>query len=66
MAKSTKQVKGRRVMPKMRRRGAGRTLTLGELVAAAFDVSGGDTRRATRILGSRELAEALGRRIVIA
>lgn len=69
MAKQTKQVKrmGRRVMPKVRRHGAkGKTLTLGELVAAAFDVAGGDAGRAAKLLSSREMAEVLGRRIVVA
>lgn len=66
MAKSTKKVQGRRVMPKVRRTGArSRTLTLGELIAAAYDVAGGDARKAKRLLTSRELARALGRRIVL-
>lgn len=66
MAKTTKQVKGRRVMPKVRRHGAAeRKLTLGELVAAAFDIAGGDSSKAQRLLGSREMAQMLGRRIVI-
>lgn len=68
MAKTTKQVqrKGRRVMPKVRRVDARpKTLTLGDLVAAAFDVAGGDARKAQALLSSREMAEALGRRIVI-
>lgn len=69
MAKQTKEVKrmGRRVMPKVRRqRAKGKSLTLGELIAAAFDVAGGDTKRATKLLSSRELAAVLGRRIVVA
>lgn len=66
MAKTTKSVQGRRVMPAVRRNAArARTLTLGELVAAAMDVSGGDSKRAARILGSREMAELIGRKIVV-
>lgn len=66
MAKTTKKVQGRRVMPAVRRHGArARTLTLGELIAAAYDVSNGDSKRAAKILSSREMAEALGRRIIV-
>ncbi|MBX5481446.1 MAG: hypothetical protein IRZ16_06305 [Myxococcaceae bacterium] len=65
MAKSTNQVQGRRVMPAVRRSVRARTLTLGDLIAAAMEVSGGDAKSAARILGSREMARALGRRIVV-
>ena len=59
--------KGRRVMPKVRRQGGrSRPLTLGELVAAAYDVVGGDAEKAAELLNSKEMARALGRRIVIA
>lgn len=67
MAKTTKQVRmGRRAMPKVRRHGVkAKTLTLGDLIAAAYDVAGGDAKRAQKLLTSREMTEALGRRIVI-
>jgi hypothetical protein len=60
--------KGRRVIPVARRRVARnkKSITLGEVVAAVFDAVGGDAERAARLLNSRELARALGRRIVVA
>ena len=67
MAKTTKAGrKGRRVAPAARRRGARATKapTLGDVVAAAFEVVGGDAAKARALLESREMARALGRRIV--
>jgi hypothetical protein len=60
---------GRRAMPVLRRvrtakAEAPRALTLGDLVAAAFDVAG-DAKGAARLLSSRELGRALGARIVV-
>ena len=59
---------GRRAMPRARRSRARRqpgALTLGDLVAAAFDTLGPDTRSVAELLSSRSMARALGRRIVI-
>jgi hypothetical protein len=59
--------RGRRVMPKVRRRAPPvKAFTLGELVAAAYDAVGGDAQKAQELLNSKEMAQALGRRIVIA
>ena len=59
------QRQGRRAMRTVRRaaRTAPRTITLGDLVAAAVDLTG-SPRAAAELLASRELARALGRRIV--
>ncbi|MCI0573566.1 MAG: hypothetical protein L0Y66_22740 [Myxococcaceae bacterium] len=57
---------GRRALRKVRHPApklVRRTVTLGELVAAVFDTAG-DTRSAAALLGSRELAHAVGRRII--
>ncbi len=40
-------------------------ITLGELVAAAFDAVGGEVDRVGRLLGSRQIAQAAGRRILV-
>jgi hypothetical protein len=77
MAKATAQRKkgtirrqGRRVMPALRRtakrvkslaeRGP---LTLGEIIAAAYDTSGGEFRDVLAQLTSPQMSKALGRRI---
>lgn len=66
MAKMTKKVQGRRAIPVARRNVTkARALSLGELIAAAMDVAGGDANRAAKLLSSRQMAEALGRRIVV-
>ncbi len=58
---------GRRTMPKVRKHGVkNKALTLGDLIAAAMEVSGGDVKEASNILSSREMARALGRRIQVA
>jgi hypothetical protein len=58
--------KGRRGMPKTRKHEVrSRTLTLGDLVAAAMDATGGDVKQAGALLSSREMSRALGRRIVL-
>lgn len=44
---------------------AKKALTLGELIAAAFDTVGGDADKAAKLLGSREMERAIGRRIVV-
>lgn len=76
MAKAAKQSVGlkrqvRRVAPGLRR-GAQRaqaaaqqaTLTLGELIAAAYDTVGGEAREVVKLVTSRPMTRALGRRIV--
>jgi hypothetical protein len=40
-------------------------LTLGELIAAAFDTAGGELSTVLKVVGSPQLAKALGRRIVL-
>ncbi|MBI3181562.1 MAG: chaperonin [Myxococcales bacterium] len=40
-------------------------LSVGELVAAAFDALGQDAERVARVLASRPMASAVGRRIVL-
>jgi hypothetical protein len=40
-------------------------VTLGDLVAAAFDAVGGELRAVRRLLASDELARIAGRRILI-
>jgi hypothetical protein len=40
-------------------------VTLGELVAAAFDVVGGEAERVAELMASRPMARALGRRVVV-
>jgi hypothetical protein len=78
MAKSAKvagQVRrqGRRVMPALRRKGRQAkavatkvNLTLGELIAAAFDTVGTEARAVAKVLSSDTMARALNRRIVCA
>lgn len=70
---------GRRVLPTLRRVArrvkAARTvkrpearpepLTLGELIAAAFDTAGGEVCEVLRVVTSPQLSKALGRRIVL-
>lgn len=70
---------GRRVLPTLRRvarrvkavrKGQGpeasnEPLTLGELIAAAFDTAGGELSEVLKVVGSPQLAKALGRRVVL-
>ena len=62
---------GRRVMPALRRSGvrarqaANKVLTIGDLIAAAFDAAGGKVDTVAKVLGSSEIAAATGRRIVL-
>jgi hypothetical protein len=61
---------GRRVMPKVQARRtavAARPvrLTLGDLVAAAFEAAGNEVRGAARILSSNDVACAIQKRIVL-
>lgn len=71
----TVQRQGRRVMPAIRRKGARATvavkqmkrkaLTLGELIAAAFDAVGTEVKDVAKVLSSPEMAVATGKRIVL-
>jgi len=40
-------------------------LTLGELIAAAFDTAGGELAEVLKVVGSPQLSKALGRRVVL-
>ncbi|WP_224243363.1 hypothetical protein [Hyalangium gracile] len=58
----------RRVKParaKKKRSARPEPLTLGELIAAAFDTAGGELREVLKVVASPQLAKALGRRIVL-
>jgi hypothetical protein len=52
----------RRVKPSADKPGP---LTLGELIAAAFDTAGGEVLEVLRVVTSPQLSKALGRRIVL-
>ena len=57
---------GRRVIPALRRsaqKSAGKVLTLGELIAAAFDTVGSSDHVA-EVLSSRQMRQAIGKKIV--
>lgn len=63
---------GRRVIPALRRTAqrvgtaASRVpLTLGEVIAAAFDTADGETREVVRLVASPAMERALGKRIVV-
>ena len=64
--------KARRVLPSLRRTAqrvqAAATraqLTLGEIIAAAFDTAGGEQLEVVRLVTSPQMTRALGRRIVL-
>ncbi|ATB27427.1 hypothetical protein [Melittangium boletus] len=62
------QRQGRRVMPTMRRtarKAAPAQLTLGELIAAAYDTAAGEKREVLKLVTSPQMARLLGRRIVL-
>ncbi|MBZ4418207.1 hypothetical protein [Myxococcus sp. RHSTA-1-4] len=63
---------GRRVMPAMRRTAQRARavaekahLTVGEIIAAAFDTSGGELGEVMAQLRSPQMSRALGRRIIL-
>ena len=60
---------GRRVMPTMRRTAQRQQvapkLTLGELIAAAYDTAAGDGLEVLRLVTSPQMERLLGRRIVL-
>ncbi|PTL77656.1 hypothetical protein [Vitiosangium sp. GDMCC 1.1324] len=63
------QRQGRRVMPAPRRatqrKAAGALLTVGELIAAAYDTAGGENLEVQKLVTSPQMTRALGRRIVL-
>ena len=63
------QRQGRRVMPAMRRtarRSASRAkLTLGDLIAAAYDTAAGEGLEVLKLVTSPQMERLLGRRIVL-
>ena len=65
----TVQRQGRRVMPAPRRtakrKAAPSQLTLGELIAAAYDTAAGEPLEVLRLVTSPQMERALGRRIVL-
>lgn len=78
MAKATKQTtetkvrrQGRRVAPALRRSAkaaapaAKAQVTLGDLIAAAFDTVGEETDKVAKLLASRQLRRATGQKIVL-
>ncbi|HSP78443.1 MAG TPA: hypothetical protein VLQ93_07935 [Myxococcaceae bacterium] len=74
MAKTAKrksgavQRQGRRVMPtprRTRRKAAPEQLTVGELIAAAYDTAGGERLEVLKLMTSPQMTRALGRRIVL-
>jgi hypothetical protein len=70
---------GRRVMPALRRvarrvkpsravqppAARPEPLTLGELIAAAFDTAGGELAEVLKVVSSPQLSKALGRRVLL-
>jgi len=76
---SSLRSQGRRVMPALRRvarrvkasrkeqppAARPEPLTLGELIAAAFDTAGGELAEVLKVVGSPQLSKALGRRVVL-
>lgn len=64
------QRQGRRVMPAMRRTAKRKTaaakLTLGDLIAAAYDTAAGDSLEVLKLVTSPQMERVLGRRIVLA
>lgn len=77
MAKATKnhtetiRRQGRRVIPALRRNSAKarvaaqkQVVTLGELIAAAFDTVGQSTNEVVRLVSSKPMTDRIGRKIV--
>jgi hypothetical protein len=63
---------GRRVMPSLRRTAQRARavaekahLTVGEVIAAAFDTSGGELGEVLELVTSPQMTRALGRRIIL-
>ncbi len=67
--RGTVQRQGRRVMPTMRRttqrKATAAKLTLGDLIAAAYDTAAGDSLEVLKLVTSPQMERLLGRRIVL-
>ena len=66
--RKTAQRQGRRVMPALRRtahKAAAAQMTLGDLIAAAYDTSAGESLEVLKLVTSPQMARLLGRRIVL-
>lgn len=70
--KATPRRQARRVMPTLRRTAqraktvaSKAPLTLGEIIAAAYDTAGGELREVLALVTSPQMSRALGRRIVL-
>jgi hypothetical protein len=67
--RGTVQRQGRRVMPTMRRtaqrKATAAKLTLGDLIAAAYDTAAGDGLEVLKLVTSPQMERLLGRRIVL-
>ena len=63
------QRQGRRVMPAMRRTAQRKTpaakLTLGDIIAAAYDTAAGESLEVLKLVTSPQMERVLGRRIVL-
>jgi len=63
------QRQGRRVMPASRRARRAKAdsglLTVGELIAAAYDTTGGERLEVLKLMVSPQMSRVLGRRIVL-
>jgi hypothetical protein len=64
------QRQGRRVMPAPRRvarraKAAPALLTVGELIAAAYDTTGGERLEVLKLMVSPQMSRVLGRRVVL-
>jgi hypothetical protein len=64
------QRQGRRVMPSSRRvarraKAAPSLLTVGELIAAAYDTTGGERLEVLKLMVSPQMSRVLGRRVVL-
>jgi hypothetical protein len=63
------QRQGRRVMPAMRRtaqrKAAAAKLTLGDIIAAAYDTAAGESLEVLKLVTSPQMERVLGRRIVL-
>ncbi|MCA2981129.1 MAG: hypothetical protein INH41_03090 [Myxococcaceae bacterium] len=68
MPKKPMKYQARRPMPRIRTSARARAtapaLTLGELIAAAYDTCG-DTRTVSRVLGSCTMAERIGLHVIV-
>lgn len=64
--KTKTKYQARRPMPRIRTvaKQEQSTLTLGDLIAAAYDALG-DTKSVARVLGSNALAQRIGRQLIV-